>query len=180
MQPNQGVAGAPGVQNANNPTGTASPLATNRPAEPSTTPSATPSTNNLPKIDTTPEPPKENLMASGASEQKGGKGMLIGLILCLILAIGGIGFGVWAMMDGNSQIEALNAQITSLKSQNSDLRDQITELQDTITTLKNTTDETIDIDVTEPESDTTDTETTPDDTTSTETELEEVVVEEEE
>lgn len=179
MQPNQGVAGAPGAQNANNPTGTASPLTANRPAEPSTTPSATPSTNDLPKIDTTPEPPKENLMASGASGQKSSKGMLIGLILCLILAIGGIGFGVWAMMDGNSQVEALNAQITSLKSQNSDLLDQITELQDTITTLENTTDETIDIDVTEPESDTTDTETT-DDTTDTETELEEVVVEEEE
>ncbi len=49
------------------------------------------------------------------AERKGGNGMLLGLILCLILAVGGIGFGIWAMMDGNSQIN-------SLKQSNSELQ----------------------------------------------------------
>ena len=49
--------------------------------------------------------------------------MLLGMILLVILAIGGIGFGVWEMMDANSQKEQLNSQITVL-------RDQINEMQE--------------------------------------------------
>ena len=49
--------------------------------------------------------------------------MLLGLILCLILAAGGIGFGVWTMMDGNTQKENLNKQIADLKAQNPDIPD---------------------------------------------------------
>ena len=84
----------------------------------------TPTPNNLPNIENVPEPPKENLMAAGTKEKKGGKGMLIGLILCLLLATGGIGFGVWAMMDRSTTKDNLNAQIVSLKAQNSELLEQ--------------------------------------------------------
>lgn len=87
-----------------------------------------PTPNNLPNIENIPEPPKENLMAAGTKEKKGGKGMLIGLILCLLLAAGGVGFGVWAMMDGSTAKDNLNAQIVSLKAQNSELLDQVGDI----------------------------------------------------
>lgn len=60
-------------------------------------------------------------------EKKKSNGMLIGLILCLVLAAGGIGFGVFAMMDGNSRAENLNKQISELKSTNNDLMDKLSE-----------------------------------------------------
>ncbi len=58
-----------------------------------------------------------NMMAESGEKKKGGNGMLIGLILCLILAIGGIGFGIWAMMDGNSQVAERDKQIANLNQQ---------------------------------------------------------------
>lgn len=61
--------------------------------------------------------------------KKKNNGMLIGLILCLLVAAGGIGFGVFAMMDGNAQTTELNKQISSLKKQNSDLLEQISEFE---------------------------------------------------
>ncbi len=71
------------------------------------------------------------MMASGAEPKKNGKGMVIGMILFALLAVGGIGFGVWAMMDGNnqkSQVEKqLNAQIDSLKQQNDELTEKLSE-----------------------------------------------------
>lgn len=102
----------------------------------------TPTPNNLPNIENVPEPPKENLMATGAKEKKGSKGMLIGLILCLLLAAGGVGFGVWAMMDGNTTRDNLNAQISSLRSQNSELLDQLSDTTsgDTIVNIDNNSD----------------------------------------
>lgn len=44
-------------------------------------------------------------------------GMLYGMILLAILAAGGIGFGVWAMMDGNSRSQKKDEQISQLQSQ---------------------------------------------------------------
>ena len=58
-------------------------------------------------------------------EKKGGKGMLFGLILCLLLAAGGIGFGVWEMMDGNTAKADFENQIADLKKQNNELRDKL-------------------------------------------------------
>ncbi len=58
-------------------------------------------------------------------EKKKSNGILIGLILCLVLAAGGIGFGVFAMMDGNAQKESLNKQISELKKTNNDLMDKL-------------------------------------------------------
>ena len=63
--------------------------------------------------------------------------MLIGMILLAIIAAGGIGFGVWAFLDGNSrvakkdeQIADLNNQISSLEQEKSDLTDQVAKLTD--------------------------------------------------
>jgi uncharacterized protein HemX len=66
-----------------------------------------------------------NMMADGGEKKKGGNGMLYGMILCAVLAIGGIGFGVWAMMDGNSQKNSYEEQISALKKQNNELQEKI-------------------------------------------------------
>lgn len=42
---------------------------------------------------------------------KRSKGMVAGMIILALLAIGGIGFGVWAMMDGNQKVAELNKQL---------------------------------------------------------------------
>ena len=81
------------------------------------------------------EPPKENIMAETAVK-KSGKGALIAAVLFAILAVGGIGFGVWTMMDANSQKEALNKKITALNSSNDSLMDQIEELNKRIEELE--------------------------------------------
>ena len=76
-------------------------------------------------------PAQENAMMQGvsggnpASGKKKGKGMVLGMICLGLLAVGGIGFGVWAMLDGNSQKESLNSQISDLKQQNNELLDQM-------------------------------------------------------
>ena len=75
---------------------------------------------------------ESDTVVKGASEKGGSKGMFYGMILCIILAIGGICFGVWAMMDGNSQKEFLCQQISTLKQQDDELQEKITELESTI------------------------------------------------
>jgi hypothetical protein len=44
-------------------------------------------------------------------------GMLYGMIMLAILAAGGIGFGVWTMLDGNSRSQKKDEQILQLQSQ---------------------------------------------------------------
>ena len=44
-------------------------------------------------------------------------GVILGMVFLAILAAGGIGFGVWAMMDGNSQVAKKDEQIADLRSQ---------------------------------------------------------------
>ena len=66
-----------------------------------------------------------SMVAESEAPKKKGHGMVIGLVLCLLLAAGGIGFGVWAWMDGNAQKDALNSQIAELKKQNNELRDKL-------------------------------------------------------
>ncbi len=70
------------------------------------------------------------MMAGGAEPKKNGKGMLIGMILFALLAAGGIGFGVWAMMDGNSQTKTLNDQIGDLKKTNSELMEKLSRQEE--------------------------------------------------
>ncbi len=61
-------------------------------------------------------------------------GMLIGLIVLAIVALGGIGFGVWAMLDGNNQVadankkvDVANQQVDELKKQNEELAGKLSE-----------------------------------------------------
>ena len=55
------------------------------------------------------------------NKPKKNKGMILEMVLLGLLAVGGIGFGVWAMIDGNAQKEQLNSQISALKEQNDKL-----------------------------------------------------------
>ena len=62
-------------------------------------------------------------------------GMLYGMILLAILAAGGIGFGVWAMLDGNAQkakrddqIKELNNRISLLEQEKDELESQVESL----------------------------------------------------
>ena len=88
-----------------------------------------------------PDPTFDN--GPSVVEGKGGKktGWIIGLVLMALIAAGGVGFGVWAWMDGNTQKDALNEQISSLKQQNNSLQEQLTELQNTVEEYESSSDE---------------------------------------
>ena len=62
-------------------------------------------------------------------------GMLYGMILLAILAAGGIGFGVWAMMDGNSRVAKKDEQIASLNSQLAEKSQEQTEVESDTTII---------------------------------------------
>ena len=66
----------------------------------------------------------------GVPAQKKAGGMLIGLIILAIVALGGIGFGVWAMMDGNNQVADANKKVAAANQQVNELEKQNEELQD--------------------------------------------------
>ena len=89
-------------------------------------------------LSATPQPqPEPNMMQAPAPKKKT-NWMMILTILFAVLATGGIGFGAWAMMDGNTTVDKLEKQIVDLKAQNSTLLDQVAEAGD---------DTVIDIDV---------------------------------
>ena len=62
----------------------------------------------------TNEAPKEDIVFSNKPKKK--TGMILGMVLFAILAIGGIGFGVCAWMDGNVRVDALNKQIEDFQA----------------------------------------------------------------
>ena len=90
----------------------------------------------------TPAPTKasETPTMEATGVKKSGKGVLLGMVLLGILAVGGIAFGVWEMMDGNKRVEDLNGQISTLRTQNSELNTRIAELEEEIAESNNTDD----------------------------------------
>ncbi len=52
------------------------------------------------------------------NKPKKSAGMITALVCAIILAIGGVGFGVWAIMDGNSKVAKKDEQINALKELN--------------------------------------------------------------
>lgn len=51
---------------------------------------------------------------------KKGKGMVVGMVILALLAAGGIGFGVWAMLSKNQEVTSLNEKINELNTQLAD------------------------------------------------------------
>ncbi len=127
MQPNQNMPGVAGVPNT--PSAPSTPNVSNAP-------SASPASNNTAAqmdaaIKAQNAQSGSNMMQSGNKNKgKGGKGTIYGMIFFAILAIAGIGFGVWTMMDGNTQKDSLNSQISTLKQQNNDLMDKISDMSE--------------------------------------------------
>ena len=66
----------------------------------------------------------KDISVSIQNESKISGGVLIGMIICVILAIGGIGVGVWAMMDGNAKEARINNDINELRQQVEDLKNK--------------------------------------------------------
>lgn len=56
---------------------------------------------------------------------KNNSGLKIGLVLMTLIALCGIGFGVYTMMDSNKKTEQLNNQIEALKKQKDELQAKI-------------------------------------------------------
>lgn len=63
-------------------------------------------------------------MAQGQPKNKT-KMMLIGMIAAIVIAVVGIGFGVWAMMNRNSEKEQYESKISDLTKQNSKLKKEL-------------------------------------------------------
>ena len=72
--------------------------------------------------------PSNDVVFQDVPAKKSSKtGIILGFVLLALIAAGGVGFGVWAMMDGNTQREQLNEQIAALKEQNDRLSEQISD-----------------------------------------------------
>ncbi len=69
--------------------------------------------------------PKPNNDVVFKDKPKKNIAVILGMVLLGILAVGGIAFGVWAMMDGNSQVAKKDEQIAALKAQIDSLEEQI-------------------------------------------------------
>lgn len=78
----------------------------------------------------TPDEPKAE------DKKKKNNAMLVALILCLVLALGGVGFGIWAMVDGNARVDNLNTEVASLKSEKAELEQQIADINSTPSEVK--------------------------------------------
>ena len=74
-----------------------------------------------------PMPEQNAFSQEPVTEKKTGNGMLIGMILCALIALGGVGFGVWAMMDGNSQVAKKDEQIADLRGQLAEKSEAVVE-----------------------------------------------------
>ena len=87
----------------------------------------------------------DNVAVKGMSEEikapRKNTAMILGMVLLAVLAAGGIGFGVWAMLDGNAQKDKLNLQISDLGKQNIELSEQISELRSSNNTIEDDTDD---------------------------------------
>ena len=110
---------------------------------PAMQPVAAPSATNNP-FESNPMAQAPQAAQPASSAKKGGKGALIGMVLLGLIAAGGVGFGVWTMMDSSNQTKSLNSQINNLKQQNSTLLEKVTELEETLSKYQNNTPDTPD------------------------------------
>ena len=110
-------------QNTNMQSTTSVPIAASVPTESSTS-SSTPS-----KL---AESSKSGDDIVFRDKPKKSHGMLYGMVLLAILAIGGIAFGVWEMMDGNSQVAEKDKQIAELRGQLAEKNQTVVEDNTTV------------------------------------------------
>ena len=124
MEEKQNMGGTQNVAQKSTPTPAQSPATPVVPVKTSAAPApVAPSVAPATK----PKTEEPNMMTQGVSAKKKGKGAILGMILLGILAVGGISFGVWEMLDANTQKEQLNSQISTLKQQNNELQGKLSE-----------------------------------------------------
>ena len=103
------------------------PVVTRRPvsmgARPAGSAAARAPENAVPTFDNGP-----SVVGSKGSRKTG---WILAMILLLLIAAGGVGFGVWAYIDSNNAKNSLNAQITELQQQNSELQARIDNMAGT-------------------------------------------------
>ncbi len=102
---------------------------------------ANPVTPNVPEAPEAPAAP----VAPEKPAKKKSNAALLAMVLLGILAVGGISFGVWAYMNGESQQAKLNKQLNDLRTQNSEL---LEKLNSTNTDTDTNTDTNTDTDTT--------------------------------
>ena len=72
-------------------------------------------TSPAPAPMTTPMNPGGDIVFKDKPKKK--TGLIIGILFLVLLAAGGIGFGIWAYLDGNQKTSDLNNQISDLQNQ---------------------------------------------------------------
>ena len=72
-------------------------------------------TSPAPAPMTTPMNPGGDIVFKDKPKKK--TGLIIGILFLILLAAGGIGFGIWAYLDGNQKTSDLNNQISDLQNQ---------------------------------------------------------------
>ncbi len=95
-----------------------------------------PNNNSMPimsggsdKVASSSSSPASMLITS--SGNKSGKIlMILGFVLLFLIAVGGVGFGVWAMMDSENQRRQYETEINTLKEQNAKLSEEIEKASD--------------------------------------------------
>ncbi|MBQ9180578.1 hypothetical protein IJ135_00570 [Candidatus Saccharibacteria bacterium] len=100
-----------------------------------------PQGTSQPVVGAQPAMPEAPAMAAAPSEPvfkndapKKNNGMMIGLIVACIVAVGGIAFGAFGMISGGQDTTKLQQQVATLQQQNAELAGQITAETITITT----------------------------------------------
>ena len=83
-------------------------------------------------VETMPDQPTMSTAPALEPQKKSNKAIILGMIFFAIVAIGGIGFGVWMMLDKDNLASKYEEQISSLKKTNSQLMEQLAD-QDAIT-----------------------------------------------
>lgn len=86
------------------------------------------------KVESIPEKDVTSLGSSNdgaiaVDKPKNNSVLVVGLVCMTLVAIAGVCFGVWAMMDYNSQKEQLNSKINTLTRQKTDLENEVSLLQ---------------------------------------------------
>ncbi|MBR3236635.1 hypothetical protein IKF92_03085 [Candidatus Saccharibacteria bacterium] len=92
---------------------------------------------NMPNM-TTPvsEPAKKPSDVVFRDKQRRGAGMTIGIIVLILLASSGVGFGVWAYLSGNQKESGLNERIKELETEVATKESKISELESSLSTLE--------------------------------------------
>lgn len=72
-------------------------------------------------VQTKPVAATTETIESATNNKKKGQWMLPTMIICLVLGLGGVGFGIWALLNSNTRVSELNTEVNSLRSQNEEL-----------------------------------------------------------